>query len=152
MEEEFLLDGGNTGKVPSNPKLSATEKIGVIGVSVPNLDPEKAKVIAATNFDEALKKLAVDVPLNILGINTESLEIDYKIRQQADLTEKGMVAQIPVQRELFEKQQALHKLHEQLTNNYRTQRTVEELLANPAKKDAFVQFLRMMANKLSPQN
>lgn len=146
MEDEFLPDGGIAQKVASNPRLTGVDKIGCIAVNVPDPpDPESVKLLRADNFSEALTKLNIVVNLSIPGMDGSIEETPYRLTKPQDLLEKGMVAQIPILQELDQRQQDLHRLHENLTNSFRTQAAFEKLFAHPTHKDEFVAVLEQAA-------
>lgn len=152
-ELENAPDGGSMQKQQSNPKLSGIGKIGAIAVPVPDPpEADKAELVQADDFATALSTLAINIPLEILELDGTPVEFVYRVRKTEDLLEKGMVAQIPVLQELYQRQQDLHKLHEQLTYSYRTQKAVESLLGSEAKKEAFIQALLLASEFYSVQD
>lgn len=146
-------DGGAPIKERSNPVLSNIGKYGVIAVPLSNPpDADKAALIHADDYESGLQQLMINILLEILTMDGQITEVDYPIRKSADLEEKGIVAQVPVLQELQQRQQDLHKLHEQLAINYRTQKSVEKLMHSAPEKEAFVQVLLLASEFFSSQN
>lgn len=135
-------DGGSVQKQKSNPKLENVRKFGAIAVpiSAPP-DPDKVQLIKADTYDRALTSLAVDVSLEIRSMEGATTDFLYKIRKAEDLLEKGMVAQIPVMQELNQKQQELHRFHDQLTNSHRVRNAAEQLLGSGTQLAELIQLL-----------
>lgn len=148
-----LSDGGAAIKERSNPVLSNIGKYGVIPVPLSNPpDADKATLIHADDYESGLQQLMINIRLEILTMDRQVAEVDYPIRKSADLEEKGIVAQVPVLQEMQQRQQDLHKLHEQLAINYRTQKAVEKLMNSAPEKEAFVQVLLLASEFFSSQN
>lgn len=143
-------DGGSVQKQKSNPKLENVRKFGAIAVPVPAApDPEHTQLLKADTYDDALTSLAIDVPLEIHAMDGAVMDFNYKIRKPDDLLEKGMVKQIPVMQELSQKQQELHRFHEQLNNSFRVRNAAQGLLESGEQLTVLIQLLLAASEKFS---